>query len=233
MPAFNEASVISPAVRETIGTLNRFNWKYEVVVIDDGSNDATLKRLEALAEEFPQLVVARNFENYGKGRALKKGFRSTMGDYVVFLDCDLDLHPEQIPTLFEKMNKENADVVIGSKRHPDSKVEYAWHRQVISSVYFFLVKMLFGLPIRDTQTGLKIFKREVLAKVFPRMLVKRYAYDLELLALAHHYGYQIAQAPVVLQTKRYQHRIRWIDIVHTFLDTVAVWYRMSVLKWYD
>ena len=131
------------------------------------------------------------------------------------------------------MEREHADVVIGSKRHPDSKVEYPWHRRFISTTYFFLVKFLFGLPIRDTQTGIKLFRREVLAQVFPRMLVKRYAFDLELLTLAHHFGYRIAQAPVTLETKRYQHRIRVIDILHTFWDTLAIWYRMHVLRWYD
>ena len=233
MPAYNEAAVIAPSVQETVSTLDRFGWDYEVVVVDDGSLDGTLERLEALSQEHGRLVVARNRENFGKGRALKKGFRFTSGDLVVFLDCDLDLHPRQMHTLVDIMQRERADVVIGSKRHPGSRVEYPWHRQIISTTYFFFVKLLFGLPIRDTQTGLKLFRREVLAQVFPKMLVKRYAFDLELLAVAHHLGYKIAQAPVVLETTRYRHRIRAIDILHTFWDTLAVWYRMHVLRWYD
>lgn len=233
MPAYNEASVIAPSVHETVETLDGFGWDYEVVVVDDGSLDGTLATIERLAKTHGRLVVAKNRENFGKGRALKKGFRYTSGDYVVFLDCDLDLHPRQVKTLFDIMAKEQADVVIGSKRHPASQVDYPWHRQMISTTYFFMVKLLFGLPIRDTQTGIKLFRREVLAKVFPRMLVKRYAFDLELLALAHHFGYRIAQAPVILETKRYQHRIRLLDILHTFWDTLAVWYRMHVLRWYD
>lgn len=233
MPAYNEAGVIVPSVQETITTLDRLGWNYEVVVVDDGSRDGTHTKLEQLAKTHGRIIVAKNRENYGKGRALKKGFRCTSGEYVAFLDCDLDLHPGQVKMLYDVMQRERADVVIGSKRHPHSQVEYPWHRRVISTTYFFLVKLLFGLPIQDTQTGLKLFRREVLAKVFPRMLVKRYAFDLELLTLAHHFNFRIAQAPVVLKTKRYRHRIRPVDILHTFLDTLAVWYRMHVLRWYD
>ncbi|MBI4313520.1 MAG: glycosyltransferase family 2 protein [Candidatus Omnitrophica bacterium] len=233
MPAYNEAAVITPSVNETISTLDEFGWDYEVVVIDDGSMDDTLDQLDILAKRHGRMLVVRNRENFGKGRALKKGFRSTQGDLVAFLDCDMDLHPDQVKTLYEIMQREKADVVIGSKFHPESRVDYPWHRRIISTTYFFFVKMLFGLPIRDTQTGLKLFKREVLSRVFPRMLVKRYAYDLELLALAHHWGYRIVQAPITLETKRYQNRIRPIDILHTFWDTLAVWYRMHVLRWYD
>lgn len=233
MPAYNEETAIVPSVEETMATLDQFGWDYEIVVVDDGSMDGTLATLERLATKHGRLVVAKNRENFGKGRALKKGFRYTSGEYVVFLDCDLDLHPRQVGTLFDIMQRERADVVIGSKRHPQSHVQYPWRRRVISTTYFWVVKGLFGLPIRDTQTGLKLFRREVLTKVFPHMLVKRYAFDLELLTLAHHFGYRIAQAPVVLETKRYQHRIRVIDILHTFWDTLAVWYRMHVLHWYD
>lgn len=233
MPAYNEAAVIAPSVKETMTTLDQLGWDYEVVVVDDGSMDGTLAKLEALAKEHGRLLIARNRENFGKGRALKKGFRYTTGDYVVFLDCDLDLHPRQVKVLVDIMQQTQADVVIGSKRHPDSRVEYPWHRRIISTAYFFLVKLLFGLPIRDTQTGLKLFRREVLSKVLPRMLVKRYAFDLELLAIAHHLGYSIAQAPVVLETTRYQHRIGAVDILHTFVDTLAIWYRMYILRWYD
>ena len=233
MPAYNEASVITPSVEETVATLDRFGWDYEVVVVDDGSLDGTRDALIRLARHHPRLVVTRNRENFGKGRALKKGFRATSGELVAFLDCDLDLHPSQVKILYEIMERDGADVVIGAKRHPQSRVEYAWHRRIISNTYFFLIKLLFGLPIQDTQTGLKLFRREVLEKVFPKMLVKRYAFDLELLALTHHYGYSIAQAPVVLKSTRYQHRIRLIDIVHTFWDTLAVWYRLRVLRWYD
>ncbi len=233
MPAYNEASVIIPSVQETIRTMDGFGVEYEIVVIDDGSHDGTFERIHELRAKHGRVVAVRNRENYGKGRALKKGFRYVTGDYVVFLDCDLDLHPEQVKEFFEVMRREDVDVVIGSKRHPKSRVAYSVSRKIISVVYFAMVKVLFGLPVRDTQTGLKLFRREVLQRVFQKMLVKRYAFDLEILALAHHFRYRIAQAPVILRPQRRRDRIRLADIYHTLWDTLAIFYRMHVLHYYD
>ncbi len=233
MPAYNEASVIIPSVQETIRTMDGFGVEYEIIVIDDGSHDGTLARIHELRARHGRVVAVKNRENYGKGRALKKGFRYVTGDYVVFLDCDLDLHPEQVKEFFEVMRHEDVDVVIGSKRHPKSRVAYSWSRKIISNVYFFIVKVLFGLPIRDTQTGLKLFRREVLHRVFRKMLVKRYAFDLEILALAHHFQYRIAQAPVTVRPQRRRDRIKPGDVYHTLWDTLAIFYRMRVLHYYD
>ena len=131
------------------------------------------------------------------------------------------------------MNKNGMDVVIGSKRHPESKLKYPWHRKIISNVYFFLIKIMFGLPLKDTQTGIKLFKYEVLKKIFPKVLIKRYAFDLELLVNAHHLGYKIAEAPITLNYQRFLGRIGLRAIYHTGLDTLAIFYRMYILKYYN
>ena len=234
MPAYNEGAQIFNNIKETAKTFEEFGCKYEIVVVDDGSRDNTYEEARRAADALKNITIIQNRENYGKGRASKKGFRYAKGEYVVFLDSDMDLHPAQIETFFDIMRLDDADVVIGSKRHPNSELEYPTHRRVVSAVYFFLIKILFGLPIRDTQTGLKLFKRQVLEKVFPKILVKKFAYDLELLVLAHHFGYKIAEAPVVMKFKRDSwHRIGIKSILDTWLDTMAIWYRMYVLRYYD
>jgi len=172
--------------------------------------------------------------NFGKGRALKKAFRFVNGEYIVFLDADMDLHPGQIQTFFDIMHLDEADVVIGCKRHPNSRLKYPWHRRIISNVYFSLVKLMFGLPIKDTQTGLKVFKYEVLKKVLPKILIKQFAFDLEVLVNVHHLGYKIVEAPVVLNSSRRRFgRIGLRAIYRTWWDTMAIFYRMYVLRWYD
>jgi hypothetical protein len=93
--------------------------------------------------------------------------------------------------------------------------------------------LLFGLPLRDTQTGLKVFRREVLQRVFPRILAKRFAFDIEVLANAHRLGFKLVDAPVTLEFKRGLGRIRWKDIRATGLDTLAIFYRMYILHYYD
>jgi len=233
IPAHNEAERIVNNIEETVKTFNEFNCPYEIIVIDDGSTDNTYEEVKKLSHRYKHIVVSKNWENYGKGRAIKKGCRLASGDFIVFLDADMDLHPGQLQTFMDIMRLNEADVVIGSKMHPNSILDYPLDRKLISRVYFGLVKLLFGLPIHDTQTGLKIFKREVIRKVLPRILVKQFAFDLEILANAHRLGFKIAEAPVVLNSKRDFGRIGLQAIYKTSLDTLAVFYRMHILHYYD
>ncbi|MFH0935737.1 MAG: glycosyltransferase [Candidatus Omnitrophota bacterium] len=234
MPAYNEDSRIASSIEETVKTFNAFGCRWELVVMDDGSTDRTFPILEELSRKYPDnLIVKRNPLNQGKGRAIKKALHYISGDYVVFLDSDLELHPLQIQTLFDIMRLDKADIVIGSKLHPNSVVDYPLERKIMSLVYYLLVRVLFNLPCHDTQTGLKLFKREVVEKVFPRILVKQFAFDLEVLVNAHHLGYRIAEAPIVLSSKRRFGRIGIKSILTTFWDTLAVFYRMYILKYYD
>src|SRR5581483_504210 len=128
---------------------------------------------------------------------------------------------------------QNADVVIGSKRHPGSKLNYPLKRKVLSTGFFLLVRLFFGLPLRDTQTGMKIFKMHVLRAVFPRILCKRYAFDVEVLTVAHHLGYKVVDGPVTLSFTRSFSRIKWADAWATFVDTLAICYRFRLMKYYD
>ncbi len=233
IPAFNEEKHISKNIQETYNTFKSLDYNFEIILIDDGSSDNTFNEALKIANNYSNIQIRHNRFNYGKGRALKKGFRYCKGEYIVFLDSDMDLHPAQIQTFFDIMELDKADVVIGSKRHPNSVLSYPFYRRVVSSVYFFIIKMLFGLPIKDTQTGLKLFKSKVLKEVFPRILVKEFAFDLELLVNIHHLGYKIAEAPVILDSQRKFGRIGVNSIIKTLLDTFAIWYRMYILKYYD
>ncbi len=232
MPAYNEQFQISKTVNETKKVLKGSGCDYEIVIVDDGSTDSTFAEASKISSLCEEVQVIKCESNGGKGRALKFGFNHVQGDLVVFLDADLDLHPEQIHVLYQYLNDRESDVVIGSKRHPLSKLDYPFHRKIISNTYYLLIKTLFGLPIKDTQTGIKLFKYKVLEDIFPKVLAKRYALDLELLAIAHHRGYKIAEAPIVLDFKR-RGRIRPIDIYHVLIDTMAIFYRLYVLRYYD
>jgi len=233
MPAYNEASHIASNLEETMRTFDDFGCNYEIIVVDDGSQDNTYQEVEKVASRSNRILIKRNRANYGKGRALKRGFRASTGEFIVFLDADMDLHPGQIQTFFDIMRLDEADVVIGSKRHPNSQLNYPLHRKIISSVYFFLIYLMFGLPVKDTQTGLKLFKRAVLKKIFPKILIKQFAYDLEILVNTHHLGFKIAEAPVVLNSQRKLGKIGLRAIYTTWWDTLAIFYRMYILRYYD
>jgi glycosyltransferase involved in cell wall biosynthesis len=234
MPAYNEAHSIAENVCETVETMRALGIDFEIVVVDDGSLDGTHTAAIDALRAWPDCVrIVRCRRNEGKGNALICGTAYSKGEYVAFLDADMDLHPEQLENFFAIMQARGADVVIGSKFHPQSKVEYPRLRRIYSFFYFMLVRSLFGLPVRDTQTGIKLFKREVLEHVLPRVLVKRFAFDLELLANVHHFGYRIVEAPVVVNFTRVCSRLRLPAVWNVFVDTLAIFYRMRILRYYD
>ncbi len=234
VPAYNESGAIFRNLTETVETLTELGYRFEVILVDDGSVDETFLHAAQLLETHRGRVrVVRYDVNQGKGNALMCGTAYATGDYVVFLDADMDLHPRQLPRFFEIMESSQADVVIGSKRHPESNVDYPFVRRIYSAVYYLMIRLLFGLPVRDTQTGLKVFKAGVLRDVFPRILVKRFAFDIEVLTNAHRLGYKIADAPVTLEFRRGTGRVKINDAKLIFVDTLGVFYRMHVLKYYD
>jgi glycosyltransferase involved in cell wall biosynthesis len=231
LPAYNEESTIANCIRETSRALAAFD--HEIIVVDDGSQDCTLEqaRLAAFDNSCVQIITHR--PNRGKGYALKQGFTHTRGDLIAFLDSDADLPPRQIGVLLQVMQETEADLVVGSKLHPKSDIHYPWHRRLISWGYYRLVHFLFGLPVHDTQTGIKLFRRQVLQHIFPHLQIEGYAFDLELLVGTHLYGYSIAEAPVVLEFK--PDDARPLNLLRASLsmtwDTLRVFYWASFWKW--
>jgi len=161
------------------------------------------------------------------------------GDVVGFMDAGMDLNPVGLSMLLDHFEWYNADVIVGSKRHPASKVNYPWQRRILSVGYQILVWLLFGLKVRDTQVGMKFFKREILEKVLPRLLVKHFAFDVEMLAVANFLGYKrIYEAPVDIRlrfggasTITSQKFLR--TVLAMLVDTLAVFYRLRVLNYYS
>jgi glycosyltransferase involved in cell wall biosynthesis len=234
IPVHNEEAKIAHNLKEIKETLDTLGCDYEIIAIDDGSTDNSYKVLKELEGKIPNFIIKRNSKNFGKGRALKKAFKYAKGDLIVWLDADLDLHPFQIKTLYDIMVLDSADMVIGSKMHPNSKVNYPFHRRIISLGYYLLIRIIFNLPCHDTQTGLKLFRREVLDEVFPRILVKRFAFDLEVLVNACHLGFKLTEAPIVLLEHRRKYKTVGLNSISTtFWDTMAIWYRMYILRYYD
>ena len=235
MPVYNLADTIEANVAETARLFDSHGVRAELVPVDDGSTDGTAEALVRAAEPKYEHVVVKPVickRNGGKGAALRAGFDASTGEYVMLLDGDLDINPKQTPWFFEAMAAKGADIVIGSKRHKRSVVQYPWHRRFVSWVYFTLVRIFVGLPITDTQTGMKLFRREVLGESLGRMLVKTYAFDLELLAIAHQRGAKIAEAPVVIRFGNKFGALKANTVKTMAIDSLAVFYRLRVLRYY-
>ena len=232
IPAFNEADRIGDCLRETALALQDLD--YELIPVDDGSHDATFQEMTACAAQNPRVRPVRQPSNQGKGAAVFLGCQYATGEMVAFLDADLELHPAQLLAFIQVMRQTKASVVIGCKSHPDSQLTYPRFRQATSVVYSSLVQFLFGLDLHDTQTGIKLFRAEALRRIIPRLRVRRFAFDLELLVAASRYGYKIVQSPVVVSFQR-EHggRINLVAIVRMFLDTLQIFYQASFWKWFE
>lgn len=233
VPAYNEEAFITRCVQETQRAMDaRADSGYEIIVVDDGSQDGTYAEALRAAEKFPGVRVVRCPGNLGKGGALRHGFEQARGEFVFFLDADLDLHPSQLWNLYQVMNETNADVVVGAKHHPESQLEVPWYRRVMSAGYMLIVRVLFDLPLHDTQTGIKLFRHQVLQRVFPRTQVGRFAFDLEMLVAATRLGYHVVEAPVSVTFERgNRSRVGVSGILRMWWDTLRIFYLASFWRW--
>ncbi len=235
MPAYRLAATIGANI-DTVCELLAPHFVYEVVVVDDCSQDGTAEAIAAAAAKRPgQVKGVYQPVNLGKGEALRKGFANSTGEYVLLLDGDLDLSPVMLPHFFRPMRRRRkpADIVIGSKRHRKSRIDYPFRRRFASWVYYTIVRVLFNLPVTDTQTGMKLFKREALQWAFERMLVKRFAFDLEMLAIAAKKGYRVVEAPIKMNYGEKCGSLTAGNVHDTLIDTLAIFYRLRILKYYD
>jgi glycosyltransferase involved in cell wall biosynthesis len=194
LPAYRLERVIAgniAAVVEAVGALGA-----EVIVVDDGSDDETGAQAESAASALEAVTVIHHEVNRGKGDALVTGADAARGALVCFLDADLDLPPDQIVPMIDRLD--GADIVVGAKRSHMAGGSYPTLRRLLSHVFAFCTTALFGLPIRETQTGLKVFRRQVLDEILPSVQLRGYAFDLELMVRAHRAGYRIVEMPVRL-----------------------------------
>lgn len=222
MPVFNEGATVLANLRRTVRVLRTLG-PFEVVVVNDGSTDGSASALDAAAAELPEVRILHR-PHAGKGEALRQGTRAATGEFVIFLDADLDLPPEQIELFLILQKTHNADAVIGCKMHPDSNVEYPLLRRVYSWGYYRLVKCLFGLPVRDTQTGLKLVRRELLARALANTELTGFAFDLELLVHLVKLGARMAEAPVVVtHTMKFSSSVGLRAVAEIFRDTWRTW----------
>ncbi len=230
IPAYNENAKILETIEECEKSLHGID--HEIIIVDDGSLDGTYEKVQKYAAVHSNVKIVNYGCNRGKGYALRYGFKWTKGDIVAFIDADMNIHPRQILTFIKEMEKTDADVVVGSKRHHDSKINYPLNRKLFSEVYYRFVKTLFGIQVKDTQVGLKLYKRNVLKRICPVVLVKKYAFDIEILANAYRLGYRIVDAPVEINMNFTSH-VNKKAIWNMFCDTCAIFYRMKIINYYD
>jgi glycosyltransferase involved in cell wall biosynthesis len=227
MPAYNLENVIVDSVREVCRVLDGLVGSYEVIVVDDGSDDGTYRIASSIADG-AKIKVFRNGVNEGKGSAVKKGVFQASGRYTVILDADMDIKPSQIGLYLKALK--NADVVVASKRHPASVYEAPLMRKLLSFGFNTLTRIMTGVKVRDTQTGLKAFRTDVLKFIMENVLVKRYAFDVEVLALASLLNLKIVEAPVKVKLGK---GFSLKSVLQMLLDLLGITYRLRISKYYQ
>jgi len=234
VPAYRQEKTIKRDLLNIINTLENglHNIDFEIICVVDGKLDNTFNEAEKVKSK--HLKVYEYKENQGKGYAVRFGMSKAKGDLISFLDAGMDISPKGIMMLMAHMDWYNADIIVGSKKHPASRVNYPFLRKVLSLGYHIGVKILFGLDLMDTQSGIKIFRREVVDKILPRLLVKTYAMDIEMLAVAKYFGFErIYEGPIEVTFDKSTSAIRWDTSFWMAWDTLAVFYRLKILHYYD
>ena len=235
IPAFRQERTIERNLFEVEEILKKLPFDYEIIVVVDGMLDDTSKIVRKIMKQNKKIKLYENEINSGKGYSVKLGVSKAKGDIIGFIDAGFDLDPEGIVILLDFMKLHDADIVVGSKLHPDSVVNYPFYRRILSFFTRRWTQFIFGFSVIDTQVGLKIFKRKVAKDVFPRLLVKKFAFDIEMLAVANVLGYtKIYEAPIRLnfEVGGISRRNLLTIILLCFWDTLAIFYRVRILKYY-
>jgi len=226
MPAYNEGKHITDAVRHIAGQMNGNGYRFEIIVVDDGSKDDTYDIVNKLG--MSNLKALRFKRNIGKGFASKHGLNYAKGDYVLFVDSDMDVRARNIDQYIAALK--DYDLVIASKRHPNSSYDAPILRRLLSVAFQTFVTILVGVTATDTQSGLKAGRSEPLRRIFHFLAVKKYAFDVEMLTLARLLGYRFVEMPVNIRLRSW---FSPIEALRMFTDLLGITYRLRITKWYQ
>ena len=233
VPCFNEEKAIRQNLNNVFNYLNsRFSF-FELIAVNDGSQDQTLEELKKLQVSIP-LIIINNKINGGKGKAVKDGVLASKNEVIMFLDADLAIPIEELEKFLPEL-KNGYDIAIASRFVPGVKIlkPVLWYRQRMERVFRIMrLVILNDRAIKDTQCGFKVFTRQAALKIFALAKINRFAFDAEIVFLAKKFGYKTKELPITLQNPQNSH----IKIISDSLNMAADLIRIRVndlLKKYE
>jgi glycosyltransferase involved in cell wall biosynthesis len=231
VPFYNPGPVLRRTVSTIVDTLRAEGIGFEVIAVSDGSTDGSETSLAGLGDEVRVVV---NPVNQGKGAALHTGFGRARGAWCALIDADGDIDPAHLVHYLHIARTRRPAAVYADKRHPESSSGASAFRKLVSRVYSTLLTTLFLLGVRDTQTGCKLFRRDILAMLLPKMRERRFAFDLEFFIAAKAAGVRdLVPAPVRLNIREAGSTVTTKAIARTFRDTITIAGRTNFVKHYD
>ncbi len=198
IPAYNEEDRITTTLESLYNYFQNKDYLYEILVVDDGSTDATVKLVRTYAEKFIALRIIENGVNRGKGFSVHNGMQQATGEYRLFMDADNSVDIAHLETFMPWIER-GYDVVIGSIKINSAQVteRAGWHRRILGNISKVLIRILAVPGILDTQRGFKLFSASAAEIIFPMQTIERFGFDIELLVIAWVNGFKIKELPVV------------------------------------
>lgn len=197
IPAYNEALRIAGSLEKIYLYLERQTYTYELILVDDGSSDQTVRIVTDVFKRIEPGKLLQNEVNRGKGYSVRRGVLHSTGKYVLFSDADLSTPIEEVEKLLPYLEQGYA-IAIGSRALKDSDIQIhqPWYREYMGKVFNVIVRSLMLSEFHDTQCGFKGFRGEVARKLFAQQTIKHFSFDVEVLFLATRYNYTVKEVPI-------------------------------------
>ena len=207
VPAYNEEKRIRATLEDIIDFLLKKDWQSEIIVVSDGSKDNTVKICSSLISKFPQLRIIEYAKNRGKGYAVKKGMLNSKGKLRLFMDADNATKIEEVEKLLKYIKNDDSngsikegkfDIVIGSLNVAGAKIDKKelFIRALSGKMGNLIIRLFLLSGIYDTQRGFKLFTNESSEKIFSKLLIDRWGFDIEVLALANKFNFSVKETPI-------------------------------------
>jgi glycosyltransferase involved in cell wall biosynthesis len=213
IPAYDEEKRLPGTLERITSYLKSGKWKFsEVIVVDDGSRDGTVRMAEEFRARVPSVRVLRNPGNRGKGYSVRHGMMEAKGDWTLFTDADLSTPIEELEKVWTAAQEARAQVAIGSRALNRSLigVHQPFFRESAGKLFNLAARVVTGLPFWDTQCGFKLFEADAAREIFRRQRLERFGFDVEVLFIARKLGYSTIEVPV-----------RWNDMAGTKVGAVS------------
>ncbi len=227
IPAYNEENRITPTIDSVVAYAeNKFPHQYEILIVLDGSIDNTPDIVEQLSHTYSAIKIFANDINQGKGAAVRQGILASTGEYVVFMDADNSTHINELDAMLP-VCQNGVDIVIGSRDMKESRVEIHQpkHKELLGDLGNWWIQIVLVGGLDDTQCGFKVFNGDIARKLFQKVSMKGWSFDIEVLALARYLGYTIKEMPVIWYNDSESH-VTLFDYLAVLRDTFIIKYRL-------
>ncbi len=229
IPAYNEEKRIPQCLERVLSYCREKEWDYEVLVAEDGSTDNTVKIVKDFASHDNRIKLLSFTERLGKGGAIKNAMFHATKDFVCFMDADLAADISELERLLPFVN--HYEIIIGSRRLRGNlpPIQSPFHRKIFSSLYSKFFRILFRMPIHDTQCGFKLFKTSIVSKLFKEIHTTGFAFDSEILVKASWLSLRIKEVPIIWKHDPATNISVYTQVREMGNSLLQIWYESHLL----